>query len=259
MYQDSQTQMDGLGKFKFKKPLRAPLKIVKKFGIPGLIAPERPHPGMKFMKTHPAMKFTAKKKSAFKAAPAPAVEPTYYQEPLPSPAPMPYYQPQYYQAQPAPQPQYRRAQPAPQPQPYLREPSARDIPEEYYAAPSSSIQDEQPFHAPESNDDYGTSNLPIVSASEFEASDDSEYGWLEGLSEGTSWGDIFTGAASELLANQRAKREAKQVAVQRAAMLQFQRPGVASVAGFDLNRLLIPAALGLGGLFIFMQMKKRRG
>lgn len=201
------------------------------------------------------MKDKGKKKSrpALTASPAPIVEPTYYQEPLPSPAPERMYlnPPQYQQYPVQPQPQaWQYPRPMPSKQSYY-EPSARDIPGDFYA--ESGFETEQPFNVPDPENDPGTDNLPIVGAPEFEASDDSEYGWMEGLSEGAAWGDIFTGAASELVSRQRERRENKQ----RAAMTQY-RPPVAT-GGMNLNNLLIPAALGLSGLFLFMQMKKRKG
>lgn len=240
MYQEA--QMDGLAGRKKKGGFKG--KFKKLLALNPLI----PLPAQKKL-------MGKKKRPAATASPAPIVEPTYYQEPLPSPAPEPM---MYDDPEPI---RYTRPVPMPAPggystmpvkRPYY-EPSARDIPAEYYAAPG--VETEQPFYQPkpEPGDDYSTNNLPIVSANEFEASDDSEYGWMEGLSEGAAWGDIFTGAASELVARQRERRENKQ----RAAMTQYRSP--VETGGMNMNNMLIPAALGLGGLFLFMRMKKRRG
>lgn len=241
---------DGLGKFKLKKLMKSPLGPLGPLAL--------------------LMKKKKKKRGA-EINPAPAVDPQYMQEPLPPPTPilqkepmmtiMPVPAPQYYQL-PQPQPQYYQ-QPQPRPQPqfyqepqqfYKPEPSARDIPDQYYDLRSDAqIPESRPAYTPEN--DYPTTNLPIVSAPEFEASDDSEYGWMEGLSEGAAWGDIFSGAASELLARQREKREVKSMARQQAAMTAYNLP---KTQGFNLNNMLIPIALAAGGFLLFKSMKKGR-
>lgn len=234
----------GLGKFKFK------FKKLKKMLMKHPFAPTP----IRLMQ-----KFKNKKKSV--GSPAPAVEPVYYQAPLPPPTPeipeQRFYAP----------PQWRNQLPAPMPEKqtqwdynmpesdYVPESSARDIPDQYYntSSPANRAQESTFNYQPES--DYPTENLPVVSAPEFEASNDAEYGWMEGLNEGASWGDIFTGAASELLANQRAKREAKSMAQQRAAMANYALP---KSQGFNLNSMIMPLALAAGGFLLFKSMKKGR-
>lgn len=131
--------------------------------------------------------------------------------------------------------------------------SARDLPPDYFemSTPEQPVVDDAEYE-PEM---YETENLPVVTTQEFEASNDAEYGWMEGLSEGTAWGNIFTGAASEILAQQRAKREAKSVALQQAELRKYAASP--STSGFGLKNMLIPAALAIGGYLIFSQLKKR--
>lgn len=237
MYEEN---MHGLGKFKFKKLFKKATKMLKKH-------PLAPMP----VKTWALMK---KKKKILplpvikkKPLPAPQVIPENYQEPLPSPVKQelpPYWntgwnpqaddvrfsinQPEY-------QPQQSPSTYG-QPSPSTYGMEFEDITEDF---------DDQPEPAP--------NDLPLITAGEFEQDFSDESDYLEGLAESDSWSDIFTGAASELLAQQRAKREAKARAAQNANMQMYARPQT----GFDLNKLMLPAALGLGALF-FLTMKKGR-
>lgn len=249
--------MDGLGRFKFKRlkkllmhsPLAPmPVKIMalkhkkKRVAVAAPVAPYPPNPTTPVAPVYVDEPFHQ-----------PVVQQPAYQQPVYSPINAGYVQ----------QPEYRQPAPALPTEmswPTSGPPSARDLPVDIYAS-NSPIQDDSSnvWMPPEPPGDNAPDDLPIISAPENEAESDAEYGWLQGLSEGAKWGDIFTSAASEIIAAQKAKRREKQVAAQRAAMTSFDPSGGGAYSGYSTGNWVIPVALGVGGLLLFMRMNKRRG
>lgn len=245
MYYDN---MSGLGKFKFKKIFKKATKALMKH-------PLAPLP-IKAM----AMK-KMKKKKTIAVSPSPAVEQSYEQEPQFTTMPV-QPMPSYSQPQPVPYPQpmpsYSQPQPVPYPQPM--EPVQDYLPQDIFNAARSFAPEPSPSmypfdYVPEETE-TGTENLPVVRANEFEEMYDGEQAYLEGLAQGSSWGDIFTGAASEILASQRAKREAKAEAARQAQYSQYKTTSMPSVGGFSLEKMMIPLAIAAGGLFLLMRKKR---
>lgn len=242
-----QSTMDGLGKSKFKKLFK---KLAK------TMAP--PHVRMKEMKKAKARKAQAAAYAAAPAAeatPAPQVEPTYYQDPLPQPAPQPQ-APQYHtRPMPAPypvqyaEPQYERYAP---PQPSY----TPDLSPTMYPSAMPSTNGFPQWYPPETGIEEADGDLPIVPAYEFEARDDGEYDYLEGLSQGGGWMDIFTGAASEAVARAKQKRQQRKVDAQ--SRQYYDNSGNytgAGYGGFNMASLM-PFAIGIGAYFLLR--KKRR-
>lgn len=231
-----QNDMEGLGKFKFKKIFKKVTKALKKH-------PFAPTP-VKFMQV---MKKKKKKfptdRGTVKPLPAPVVTSVQEQSNF-----LPY--PSY---------QYEEPRFSTMPITSSSEQNQQDyLPDDIFKAaqnyvpePSASLY---PFDYVPSDTDTGTENLPIVTTNEFENMDENEDMYLEGLSEGNSWSDLFTGAASEILASQRAKREAKTAALQQAQINQYKQMPVSS--GLSLEKMMIPLAIAAGGIFLLM--RKRR-
>lgn len=238
-----QSNMDGLGKGKgkFKKLFKKKLQIFKP-----------PHVRMKEMKKAKARKAQAAAYAAAPAAeatPAPQAEPLYYQEPLPQPAPQPQ-APEY----------YPRPMPAPYPMQYAEsrpEPSyAQDMSPSMYPSAMPSSGDYPQWYPPETGIEEADGGLPVVPAYEFEARDDGEYDYLEGLSEGGGWMDIFTGAASEAVARAKQKRQQRKDIQSRQYSDNTGYGAGASYgsAGFNMTSLM-PIAIGIGAYFL---LRKKR-
>lgn len=160
--------------------------------------------------------------------------------PVPSPAPVPY-------SPATPAPMYRQAEP------------------EYEGGEeSATYQVDTPTY---SGADYGSpfdtasmSPTMVMQESSAEQTDDD---YIQGLAEGSSWTDIFTGAASEILASQKAKREAKAVATQQAAAqkalaTQYRPIGGAFGNIFTPQNIMIIGAVGLGGILLLKMLRKKR-
>lgn len=237
-----QPTMSGLGKSKFKKLFKKLASTLKP-----------PHVRMKEMKKAKARKAQAAAYAAAPAAeatPAPQAEPLYYQEPLPQPAPQPQ-APQYYpRPMPAPQPmqyaepqyaQYPMQQPEMSPTTYPSAmPGRGDIPQWY--PPETGIEEADP-------------STPIVPTYEFEARDDAEYDYMEGLSQGNNWMDIFTGAAGEAVARAKQKRQQRKMDTQsRQYGDNTGYSGGQSYGGFNIMSLM-PIAIGVGAYFL---LRKKR-
>lgn len=220
MYMDS---ADGLGKFRLPK--------FPKFGrkIPGII-PIGPMmwagvPGRKKRAYAPVS-------PAEISTPAPLVEPMHYQELLPSPV-----------------------APMPAPVTTATAPAAMPVYSETPAETSASAY--AGWYPPEPEITGAPADMPIISAQEFEAAASTESDYLEGLGqdEGSSWGDIATSAAKEILAAQSSKRRAKELQMQQQQMAMYKP---LAKPGFDMQKMLIPIALGGAALFIFMGMRRKK-
>lgn len=239
-----QSNMDGLGKFKLKK-LK---KLFKKLAMTA--AP--PHVRMKEIKKAKVRKARAAVYAtapAAEATPAPQVEPTYYQEPLPQPAPQSQ-APQYY---PRPMP---ATYPVQYEQPRYAEPqySPELSPSTYPSAMPSGGGFPQ-WYPPETGIEEADDSVPVVPAYEFEARGDDEYDYLEGLSAGGYWADLFKGAASEALARSKQKRAQRKIDAQSRQYSGGTDYGAPYNLGFDMMSLLPIAAVGLGA---FLLLRKKR-
>lgn len=244
-----QHQMEGLGKFKFKKLFKKATRAL----IKNPFAPPQVR-DMSFIKK-------LRKKKAVAYTPSPVVEQSYENEPM-----------RYVQHQSFQPPTSTGSEQAistgseqfpvssPQPMPQFSEPATQDyLPSEAYQAARNYASEPSPSmypfdYTPEENE-TGTENLPIVSSHEFENMYSGEQDYMDGLSEGNAWGDLFTGAAAEILATQKAKREAKTQAIQQAQYRAFDKPGGFQSSGFSLDKMLLPLAMGLGA---FLLLRKKR-
>lgn len=215
-----------------------------------------PHVRMKAMKKEKARKAQAAAAAAAPAAevtPAPQVEPVYYQEPLPQPAPQPE-APQYYpRPMPAPHPMQQFQEPYPM---QYTEPSYnQDMSPSTYPSAMPSSGDFPQWYPPETGIEEADDSLPIVPAYEFEARDDGEYDYLEGLSQGGGWADIFTSAAGEAIARSKAKREQKKINAQSRQYGDSSfYPASAPYSEFNIMSLM-PFAVGIGAYFL---LRKKR-
>lgn len=238
-----QSNMQGLGKFKLKKLFKKAISTLKP-----------PHVRMKEMKKARARKAQAVTYAAAPAAeatPAPQVEPLYYQEPLPQPAPQPQ-APQYYpRPMPAPYPvQYAEPRYAPEPS------YAQDMSPSTYPSAMPSSGDIPQWYPPETGIEEADGGTPTVPAYEFEARDDGEYDYMEGLSEGGNWMDLFTGAASEALARSKQKREQRKIDAQSRQYAGNTGYG-AAYGGFDMTNSM-PLIIGAIGVGAFLLLRKKR-
>lgn len=220
-----------------------------------------PHVRMKAMKKEKARKAQVRAGAsaaeaavvAAEATPAPQVEPAYYQEPLPQPAPQPE-APQYFpRPMPAPYPMQQSQQ-------QYAEPSYNeDMSPSTYPSAMPASGDYPQWYPPETGIEEADDDLPIVPAYEFEARDDGEYDYLEGLSQGGGWADLFTNAAGEAIARSKAKREQKRINAQsREYGGNTSYTGGAAYSGsFNIMSLmsLMPFAVGIGA---YLMLRKKR-
>ena len=237
--------MEGLGRFNLRKLLRQ-----NPFAPPG------------------AALFLQEKKKSF--APPPTVSPTATgvdtvtpQAATPYPPQMPYYgypqapmQPYGYPQAPmqpygypqAPMPQYPAGPFAPPPQ--YQAPVQAPVQESATYGPGDYIPPVQPS-AVDTGGPFDTADTSPT-ALMLDSGDTS----MEGLGADGGWSDIFTGAAQEVLAAQKAKRMAK---AQAALPTVVAKPRVSAAGGglfTPLNIALVGAA-GIGAWFLMRKRKRR--
>lgn len=239
-----QSNLDGLGKFKLKKLFK---KLAKTMAPPHVRLKE-----MKKAKARKAQAAAAAAAPAAEATPAPQVEPTYYQTPLPQPVPE-LAPPQYYpRPMPAPAPypvQYAEPQYAPypvqRPEPvYAPEPSPSMYPS---AMPERS--DFPQWYPPDPGIEEAGADLPVIPAYESEDDMYDESNAMDGV-----FTDLFTGAATEAIARSKAKREQRKIDSQSRLYPATSYDTSVPYTGFNMMSLM-PIALGLGA---FLLLRKKR-
>ena len=218
--------MNGLGRFNFRKLLR-----LNPFAPPG------------------AALFLQEKKKRF--APPPTVSPTATGVDTVTPAaPMPYYGYPYGAQQMLPQ-----YQPGP-----FAPPQSYQPPVQQYQAPAQESAtyrpgDYIPPTQPSAVDGDGPFNTTDTSPTALilDSPDDS----MQGMGAAGDWSDIFTSAAQEVIAEQKAKRAAKALSATPVASTAMRKPSDGGGFVTTQNMLLLGAA-GLAAFFVMPKLFKKR-